>query len=154
MFNAAELEITDAKVNGEATASVELNEDEEKASVKLAKALEPSTKAVFSCNFVGTLNDQMRGECTAGSSTCPYLRLYFSTLFDYSFGLLLRASTMSPTITVIHCSARRFSQSKEVVSFFIGLFCEEKGPFGFLGVLSLSKSPKSQKGPFSNKTYR
>ena len=31
---------------------------------------------------------------------------------------------------------------------------EEEGPFGFLGALSLSKSTKSQKGPFSNKTYR
>ena len=47
-----------------------------------------------------------------------------------------------------------FGQCEEVVSFFIGLFCEEKGTFGFLGALSLSKSPKSQKGPFSNKTYR
>ena len=47
-----------------------------------------------------------------------------------------------------------FGQCEEVVSFFIGLFCEEKGPFGFLGALSLSKSPKSQKDPFSNKTYR
>ena len=43
-----------------------------------------------------------------------------------------------------------FGQCEEVVSFFIGLFCEEKGTFGFLGALSLSKSPKSQKGPFSN----
>ena len=42
--------------------------------------------------------------------------LFFNT-FLCIFGLLPRASTMSPTITVIHGSARRFSQSLEVVSF-------------------------------------
>ena len=62
---------------------------------------------------------------------------------------------MSRDVAVIQLRRRAdFGQCEEVVSFFIGLFCKEKGPFGFLGALSLSKSPKSQKGPFSNKTYR
>ena len=39
----------------------------------------------------------------------------------------------------------------EGMSFFKGLFLKEKGTFGFLGALSPSKSPKSQKDPFSRK---
>ena len=62
VFNAAELKISEAKVNGEKAVSVDLNEDQEKATVKLAKPLEAATKAVFTCNFVGELNDKMRGE--------------------------------------------------------------------------------------------
>jgi len=61
VFNAIELKINDAKVNGEKVVSVDLNEEEEKATVKLSKPLEPTTKAVFTCNFVGELNDKMRG---------------------------------------------------------------------------------------------
>ena len=75
VFNAAELEISEAKVNGEAAANVELNEEEEKATVKLSKPLEPSTKAVFTCNFVGTLNDQMRGESLCTTACCVLLQL-------------------------------------------------------------------------------
>ena len=41
--------------------------------------------------------------------------------------------------------------STEGMSFFIGLFSKEKGTFGFLGALSPSKSPKSQKDLFSRK---
>ena len=41
--------------------------------------------------------------------------------------------------------------SIEGMSFFIGLFLKEKGTFGFLGALSPSKSPKSQKDLFSRK---
>ena len=41
--------------------------------------------------------------------------------------------------------------SIEGMSFFIGLFSKEKGTFGFLGALSPSKSPKSQKDLFSRK---
>ena len=56
---------------------------------------------------------------------------------------------MSRDVAVIQQRSRAdFGQSREVVSFFIGLFCEEKGPLGFLGALSLSKSPKSKKGSF------
>jgi len=61
VFNAAELQISDAVVNGEAVVSVDLSEEEEKAVVKLAKPLEANQKAVFKCNFVGELNDKMRG---------------------------------------------------------------------------------------------
>ena len=39
----------------------------------------------------------------------------------------------------------------EGMSFFIGLFLKEKGTFGFLGALSPSKSPKSQKDLFFRK---
>ena len=53
---------SDAVVNGEAVVSVDLSEEEEKAVVKLAKPLEANQKAVFKCNFVGELNDKMRGE--------------------------------------------------------------------------------------------
>ena len=42
---------------------------------------------------------------------------HFLTNFLCLFGLLPRASTMSPTITVIHGFACRFSQSLDVVSF-------------------------------------
>ena len=39
----------------------------------------------------------------------------------------------------------------EGMSFFKGLFSKEKGTFGFLGAISPSKSPKSQKDLFSRK---
>ena len=39
--------------------------------------------------------------------------------------------------------------STEGMSFFMGLFLEEKGTFGFLGALTPSKSPKSQKSLYS-----
>ena len=39
----------------------------------------------------------------------------------------------------------------EGVIFYIGLFLQEKGAFGFLGSLSPSKSQKSKKGPFFRK---
>ena len=57
---------------------------------------------------------------------------------------------MSRDVTDIHRRHRAdFGQFEEVVSFFIGLFCEKKGPFGFLGVLSpVSKKPKKSKGSF------
>ena len=42
----------------------------------------------------------------------------------------------------------------EGMSFFIALFLKEKGTFGFLGALSPSKSPKSQKDLFFEKTNR
>ena len=57
---------SDAVVNGEAVVSVDLSEEEEKAVVKLAKPLEANQKAVFKCNFVGELNDKMRGERPIG----------------------------------------------------------------------------------------
>ena len=38
-----------------------LSEEEETLTMKLAKALEPGTKAILTCNFTGELNDKMRG---------------------------------------------------------------------------------------------
>ena len=61
--------------------------------------------------------------CAAAAAAIVYASIaglifqHFLTTFLCFFGLLPRASTMSPTITVIHGSARRFSQSLEVVSF-------------------------------------
>ena len=59
--NAAELKVDSVKVNGEDALDSTISEEEETLTVKLAKPLEPGTKAVFSCKFTGELNDKMRG---------------------------------------------------------------------------------------------
>jgi len=61
VFNAAELKISEVKVDGEAAASLTLDDDLEKAVVKLTKPLEVGKKVVMTCDFVGELNDKMRG---------------------------------------------------------------------------------------------
>ncbi len=59
--NAAELKVDSVKVNGEDAVDAKVNEEEETLTVKLAKPLDPGTKATFSCKFTGELNDKMRG---------------------------------------------------------------------------------------------
>jgi len=61
VFNAAELKISEVTVNGEAAVSVTLDDDLERVVVKVAQPLEVNSKAVLKCNFVGELNDKMRG---------------------------------------------------------------------------------------------
>ena len=59
------------------------------------------------------------------------------------------ASTMSRDVPDIHGDRADFCQWRQRgISFFKGLFSKEKRTFGFLGALSLSKSPKCLKDLF------
>ena len=61
---------------------------------------------------------------------------------------------MSRDVAVIHRRRRAdFGQCEEVVSFFIGLFCEEKGPFWLFGRPQPLKKPKKSKGSFLKKKH-
>ena len=59
--NSSDLEVTDVKVNGELVTSVKLDQDLERMVAKLVKPLEAGVKATMTCNFVGELNNNMRG---------------------------------------------------------------------------------------------
>lgn len=59
--NALDLKVDAIKVNGDDATESSLSVEDQTLTVKLAKALEPGTKAVMSCQFVGELNDQMCG---------------------------------------------------------------------------------------------
>ena len=76
----------------------------------------PSDIAISVKNLKKIYSTNNQNKKTALDNSGFIFEHHLTTFLCFS-KLLPRASTMSPTITVIHGSARRFSQSLEVVSF-------------------------------------
>ena len=96
-----------------------------------------------------SLPDQTRSKSRFVSNVCHYSRLYFLTPEHIGNP---RFDNVTKRLGYSREPSEFLAVSIEGMLFFIGLFSKEKGTFWLFGPLSPSKSPKSQKVPFFEKT--